>query len=47
MVLPILFLIVNPEVPGTVLGGTAIPGSTASTADRSKPGLDGGNAVHL
>lgn len=41
----IRILILNPGVPGSVLGGTAIPGSTASTgADRFKPG---GNAVHL
>lgn len=39
-------LCLNPGVPGSALGGTAIPGSTASS-DRSKPGLDGGNAVHF
>lgn len=37
-------------VPG-IIGGTAIPGSTAATGtDRGagpKPGVDGGNAVHL
>lgn len=41
-----LFLCLNPGVPGSALGGTAIPGSTASS-DRSKPGPDGGNAVHF